>query len=393
MTRIYSCCLPVVALAFLAGCMPPVYVETFIPPVEQVAGIRTLAVVSLTDELDRERCRVSHLVARSIADALGNSWLYSAVQYRADAGGFDDAAFDARGFLIGDEEKKLEEKFKVDALIMVRVEYADACFQRRPVFMSYGFRRHHPHGDVGLYFDDYDDFIVSGNLRARFRLSAAGKTVSEPAIPVQRFRERGDWCVSRDEIYAALAAGAARDFLPYIDVTAARRPRLLKTGGEGEIKRGVGAALDGDWCAAAAIWLETAKTFPGNFASFYNLAVVAEKERNFAEALSLFRKARELTGKPDAFAREISESSSSVKAEDAIKAAGRKFPKQRILPEKIAPQEKSAKEEKVVKPDSPAGAAKEEKLAPVPDKPDEKQPGKPEQGKPDEKTEKDDQRK
>jgi len=377
--------MPAIALILTIGCSPLVYVETLVPPKDRVEGIRSVAVITAGSPFDRRNARAARVVAERLAAVLSKSPIYSRVRYKPNYNA-DEITCDSRGFPSPDDCMVIQQELGVDAVAVVVVDHFSSRIYRRPVYISYGFGSHDPHGHMGMTFhDSYESYIVDGILSASFRMFASGEVVSKPRIPAQRIRERTDWYLSKDEILDMLADHAVEPFVSFIDVVTVRRPRVLKTGGEGEIKRGVKAALRERWREAENIWRATSAAFPANYASFYNLAVGAEVRENFEEAFEMYQKARGLTDKAESFSKEIGQVEDSIKAIELIDAAGDPRGVRKSEAEEEEPlektetgetEEKTVKRRTVVTPDEPAEQAPEDKTEKL--KPEKPSPNEPE---------------
>jgi hypothetical protein len=366
----------VLFLLVVTGCSPVVYVETFVPPKTNVAGIRTLAVVTFNESFDRERYQVARLVADRLAAALDKSYLYAGVKQRVDYGRALEMKFDSHGFPLPDDALKLQNELKVDAIMMVLVLQADAYIHRSPVHMSYGIYSGGPHSSIGMHFHDYDTYYFGGSLHARFRMVANGQIIAQPDVPKQVLRDRSSWGISASDIYTVLADGAVGDLLPFIDVVRVRRSRVLRDGDEDAIEKGISAAMSERWEKAQEIWLETAADFPDNPASFYNLGVVAEVGENFTDALEYYLSARDLTGNPRSFKREIEQTEASIKAFRLIEIArGEKLLREREPVEKTVIEEREEVLKKIETVPTPDKPDKEEQPAPTEKEPPEEKPG------------------
>jgi hypothetical protein len=343
--------MPAIVLIFSIGCSPLVYVEMLVPPKDRVAGIRSVAVITAGSLLDRRTAPAARVVAERLAVVLSKSPLYSKVRYKPNYNA-DKLTYDSRGFPSPDDCRVIQQELGVDAVIVVVVDHFNTRIDQRRSYVSSGFYGHDSHGHMGMTLHDaYVTYIVNGILSAKFRMLAGGEVVSEPRIPAQRIRERSDWYLSRDEVLNMLTDHAVAAFVPFIDVVTVRRPRVLKTGGEDEIKRGVKAALRERWREAENIWRVTSVAFPGNYASFYNLAVGAEVRENFEEAFEMYQKARALTDKAESFSREIGQVEDSIEALELIDAAGdpRNVRRSEAEEEPLEKTETGKTEEKTVK--------------------------------------------
>ena len=325
------------------GCVSNrVFAHALQAPKWPVAISRTIGVVAV---IDNKRGRNVHLT-RDLTDLVTDMLKHSAYYTHTEKGELLVADFE-----IGKAGERLPtaetiadlfQSHKVDLLLLLEVLDSKMWVDLGSrVGYGIGFGRAFDHGAFGAslgtgttYWNANGRLLLSISLADAKKRALTARTVEGHSF----HHTYTDFPPSESHVFEKLLQRACTRTLTYVDVYFHPSPRYLQSDGTKPVTDAIRYAKAGgqeNWDTAQHLWSRAYAHNSDNLAVIYNLGVAAEMRESYGEALSFYRRARELSGIQKAFTREIAESMHSAEVLATFGSPGeiRKKPEEPQPPE------------------------------------------------------------
>ena len=105
--------------------------------------------------------------------------------------------------------------------------------------------------------------------------------------------QAGGQLKSKEEIMRELAAKVCKNFVKKLVPTRKKQYREFATGNS-DVKKGIEAAMNGDWDLAIEFWENAVAKDPDNHAAVFNLGIAYEAKHKMRKAIKQYEKARRM---------------------------------------------------------------------------------------------------